>query len=67
MVKHFMNRKMKGIPKEDFRAMYSYLYQTFMKSGSGEHALAVMFYMGVVPKFPVIEELKNLTQGKLLP
>lgn len=57
-VKMFMKKKMPGIPQEDFDDMYRYMYQILLRSGSGEHALNILFVEGIVPYTPLVDSLE---------
>jgi len=64
-VKFFMKKRMAGIPKEHFNTAYKYLYQIFLRSGSGEYALHKMFDNGIIPYSPIIDSLEDFKQNNI--
>ena len=61
-VKYFIKKKMCGIPKEHSKDAYHYLYQILLRSGSGEHALHIMFEHGLLTDFPIIDHIDDIKQ-----
>lgn len=65
IVSKFMRSRMPGIPEEHFNIVHAYLYQILWRSGSGEHALQIIFEAGLIPETPIIEDIMTVTDTYL--